>query len=961
MKDPDQQAKDLQTFLEKHVRPFDPETDDYERPPFAADIKEGKNDPIYNAHSYHTKVPPRSIIPYILHYTRPGDVVLDPFCGSGMTGVAAQMCADPPKDILEQFPDLADRAGPRACILNDLSPAACHIAYNYNTSVDVDALKHEFERIKAAVKDEFEWLYGTEHYEPAVGVYDPTQPEVAARLKNSPAAVPANVILDEANPTWELVSRGEVERRLGYPVTELPRDEKHWEDLDVSSVEKWVSIPATIQYTIWSDVYRCEGFVTIEEPTGKISTRGKNKGKPIMAKRRVARGCGNEIVIWQAAVDSAGNVSETFKCTHCEAEWKKMQLQRLGAIPILVNLTTLGLRRAKHGLKGRSIRLERRITSRERERLEAIEADSIPYWTPDTEMDPQGPQYRRNALSVRKIQRVTDFWTPRNLRAFSCLWAHAVSATDPRVSLALRFALTGIVYYITKKQAWGSGGGGLSGQLYLSSFPLEKNVWEVFQRKAQQLIKGFGSARGLRRGQVVTLNRSATTLPIADQSVDYVFTDPPFGSNIYYSEPNLLWEAWLGRITDNSEEAVVHRKNDGGTKRLPDYSRLMSAAFAELFRILKPGRWATVEFNNSDGAVFEAVKNAIRDAGFEIVNMLLLDKSQKTFKQVKGAEGTEDVVDKDVLFNLHKPAAVTRKVHSEDRDLEQQIADAVREHLKTLPCRMATEPGKYSDDHRTTATINSMLMNTLIPRGVSVECLSLPFIERVCARYFRKIGQRWYLRGETIGGNGDVLPGEELTVADELSAVAWLRQRISSGPKLIGELKPLWMRATGLLAAEVSRSLDLERLLRENFWRDTETNRWREPTDEEREKMGDDRSLRALHDADRLAGGTLGRVPSGTEICDWITVLFETCKELEEDPAAVSAHLGFDKTEAYRLIVKISHHLTSDGVDKARLSAARKQAAVAGRRLAEAADSSTAATTARRRKDDNQGILDLGI
>ena len=100
---PDNQ--NLVEFLARHVRPYDPVKDDYDRPPFAADIKEGKNDPIYNAHSYHTKVPPRSIIPYILHYTQPGDLVLDVFCGSGMTGVAAQMCANPPADILEQFPE----------------------------------------------------------------------------------------------------------------------------------------------------------------------------------------------------------------------------------------------------------------------------------------------------------------------------------------------------------------------------------------------------------------------------------------------------------------------------------------------------------------------------------------------------------------------------------------------------------------------------------------------------------------------------------------------------------------------------------------------------------------------------------------------------------------------------------------------------------------------------------------
>ncbi|MCK5036104.1 MAG: DNA methylase, partial [Candidatus Sabulitectum sp.] len=66
----------------------------YHREPFAADVSEGKNDPIYNAHSYHTKVPHKAIMRYILHYTEPGDIVFDGFCGTGMTGVAAQMCGD---------------------------------------------------------------------------------------------------------------------------------------------------------------------------------------------------------------------------------------------------------------------------------------------------------------------------------------------------------------------------------------------------------------------------------------------------------------------------------------------------------------------------------------------------------------------------------------------------------------------------------------------------------------------------------------------------------------------------------------------------------------------------------------------------------------------------------------------------------------------------------------------------
>src|SRR5665647_394018 len=75
-------------------KPEKPADYKYHRKPFAADVSEGKNDPIYNAHSYHTKVPHKAIMRYILHYTEPGDIVFDGFCGTGMTGVAAQICGD---------------------------------------------------------------------------------------------------------------------------------------------------------------------------------------------------------------------------------------------------------------------------------------------------------------------------------------------------------------------------------------------------------------------------------------------------------------------------------------------------------------------------------------------------------------------------------------------------------------------------------------------------------------------------------------------------------------------------------------------------------------------------------------------------------------------------------------------------------------------------------------------------
>ena len=151
-------------FIEKHGRPFDPE-EKYDCEPFAADVSEGKNDPIYNAHSYHTKVPHKAIMRYILHYTKPGDIVFDGFCGTGMTGVAAQMCGNPDAEFKEKVEREMTGVvwGARRAILCDLSPAATFIAYNYNNPVDPAAFEREAKAILAEVEKECGWMYETDH------------------------------------------------------------------------------------------------------------------------------------------------------------------------------------------------------------------------------------------------------------------------------------------------------------------------------------------------------------------------------------------------------------------------------------------------------------------------------------------------------------------------------------------------------------------------------------------------------------------------------------------------------------------------------------------------------------------------------------------------------------------------------------------------------------------------------
>jgi hypothetical protein len=171
----------------------------------------------------------------------------------------------------------------------------------------------------------------------------------------------------------------------------------------------------------------------------------------------------------------------------------------------------------------------------------------------------------------------------------------------------------------------------------------------------------------------------------------------------------------------------------------------------------------------------------------------------------------------------------------------------------------------------------------------------------------------------------DRLIEEAVTIKEELSAIEWIRQYLKREPALIGELKPMWMRATGLLPSEISQTLVLEDLLSGNFWRGADTNRWREPTDEDRDRMNDDRSLRALHDADRFVAGTLRRAVTDAERCEWIEVLFKACEAVEDGEETVLPILrGFDPAEAYRLIGRLFQSVLREKVVPMAYSRAEK-------------------------------------
>lgn len=331
---------------------------------------------------------------------------------------------------------------------------------------------------------------------------------------------------------------------------------------------------------------------------------------------------------------------------------------------------------------------------------------------PDIPIEPTRQMYQASALGRHGLTSTAAFFSRRNLCALAAL-RDAVEATEiPEIRDKLRFAFTAILTRASKRYQWSRQRplNAANANYYIAPVFYEWNVFDLFSRKVEALarsdewIRARRSERGLTEdclaGQVKYEIASATSLPLDDESVDYVFTDPPFGSNIFYSDMNLFQEAWLpsGHSTEAGLEAVVDR-TDTGSYRSPDrYERILTEALRECRRVLKPRGYITLLFGNSSGAMWRLLQRAIAEAGLVVVPEFIatLDKGQRSVKGL--ASGFEHVSTVDLMLTMTAdcPPALTEvptsgeveaavlKIASSDAGLSpsQCYVEAVREGFR---------------------------------------------------------------------------------------------------------------------------------------------------------------------------------------------------------------------------------------------------------------------------------------
>ena len=467
---------------------------------------------------------------------------------------------------------------------------------------------------------------------------------------------------------------------------------------------------AYINYVVWSDVCICSE-------------------------------CGGEYVYWDTAIDYENKcLRDIFNCPHCNATQNKKHLQKaiitsydyklkesvteVKSIPVIVVCTTIDGKR-----------FERKPTDLDFEILKKIEQTKCDYFFP-TDKLPHGfnldqPQKSHHILYFHQ------FYTKRNLIALATLYDKILKSSIPN---KMRFIFTGMINRSTRMNRvhvsnyfYGGGGwnvGHLKGTLYIPNAPIETSILEQVEDKLKLYLRAIPLLPKIYDNAVFIA--SAENSGLKDNTIDYIFVDPPFGANIMYSELNTLPEAWFRIFTNNKSEAI---ENPGQNKDRLFYLNEMKKCFSEFYRILKPGKWMTVEFSNTSSAIWNAIQNAITSSGFVIANIAALDKKQGGMRGII----TATAVRQDLAISCYKPSETfTRNFLLQDGHTNTWCF--VQEHLEHLPLPMVIEDKTTSIVERSPKVLYDRMITYFLMHGLPVPLDAADFQEGLRNRYIQEDG-----------------------------------------------------------------------------------------------------------------------------------------------------------------------------------------------------------------------------
>jgi len=337
--------------------------------------------------------------------------------------------------------------------------------------------------------------------------------------------------------------------------------------------------------------------------------------------------------------------------------------------------------------------------------LKKIEKRDIPYWYPQNEL------IWNTRVNVHKGTRVSDLFTRRNLIALSMIYHELEAIRDKTIKELMQFTFSSalpqaskMVFVYRMKEREKDVGGWATRGYWVPSEYFEINAWNCFEERFKKVIRGKEESNELienfkegsefsdldNKANILFLTRSSLDLSnIPSNSVDYIFTDPPYGDSVPYLELDYMWNSWL-KFSVNFEDEIIISDSPVRNKVFELYDKMLKVAFREVFRVLRSGKYLTVTFHNTDIKVWKSIINAVTYGGFDLEKITYQPPARPS---AKGLLHPYASAVGDYYIRFRKPKSVKPK--TEEEVSEDRYKKVVLESAKKILAERG-EPTPYT-------------------------------------------------------------------------------------------------------------------------------------------------------------------------------------------------------------------------------------------------------------------------
>jgi len=340
------------------------------------------------------------------------------------------------------------------------------------------------------------------------------------------------------------------------------------------------------------------------------------------------------------------------------------------------------------------------------EQLRKIEETKFRFWYPKNEL------IWNTRVNVHRGECVDDLFSKRNLLALSILFDRIEKISNDTIKNMMRFTFTSslaqasklipVVHEGKECKSWTVRG------YWIPPKHFEINVWNCFKERFKKIMRGkdesnhlvgkhFKEAKKfedlLEDKTILISNQSALDLSnIPNNSIDYIFTDPPYGDSVPYLELGYMWSSWLGFKPNFEDEIIISDSPRRKNKNIEEYNRMLIQAFKECYRVLKPNNWLTVTFHNTDIEIYNSIIQDVLFAGFELDKILYQPPARASAKSLLHPYGSAVG---DYYIRFEKPET-PRKMLTEKQVDVMRFEKIVVESVKKIIAQRG-EPVTYND------------------------------------------------------------------------------------------------------------------------------------------------------------------------------------------------------------------------------------------------------------------------